>query len=70
MDYYNNENNEGHIFIKIINTGIDEDKPPIVIKKGDGIAQGLIIQYFTTKDDISTEIRNGGFGSTDQNGGK
>lgn len=31
---------------------------------GNGIAQGIIYQYFKTNDDDATAIRNGGFGST------
>ena len=40
-DYYNNNDNEGHIFIKIQN---DCDKE-YVVKKGDGIIQGLFMKY-------------------------
>ncbi|MBR1385753.1 MAG: deoxyuridine 5'-triphosphate nucleotidohydrolase [Bacilli bacterium] len=40
-DYYNNNDNEGHIFIKIQNEGDKE----YVVKKGDGIIQGLFMKY-------------------------
>lgn len=53
--------NEGHIMLKII---ADTD---FSIKKGDRIAQGVILPYLLADDDISTTaIRQGGFGSTDK----
>ena len=57
-DYYNNENNEGHIMAKII---ADKD---FVIEKGDRFMQGVIVPYIITDDDCTIENRNGGFGST------
>lgn len=60
-DYFNSDN-EGHIFIKITNN-TNEDKV-IEVKKGQGFAQGLFMQYFLTDDDDASAIRNGGFGST------
>ena len=60
-DYYNNSNNEGHMWIRIQNEG-DKD---YIVKKGDGMIQGIFMKYLKTDDDIeSDEIRNGGFGST------
>ena len=59
---YCNSDNEGHIFIKITNDG--REGKSITINKGDGIAQGIITQFFKTDDDNSEGIRNGGFGST------
>ena len=60
-DYYDSDN-EGHIMIKLTN---DSKYDSIVnIKKGDGIAQGIFSEYGITVDDNTTEIRNGGFGST------
>ena len=46
-DYYNNEVNEGHIWIALQNEG-DKD---YVVKKGDGIAQGIFSQFLLTDDD-------------------
>ena len=60
-DYFYSDN-EGHIFIKITNN-TNEDKV-IEVKKGQGFAQGLFMQYFLTDDDDASAIRNGGFGST------
>ena len=60
-DYFYSDN-EGHIFIKITNN-TNEDKV-IEVKKGQGFAQGLFMQYFLTDDDDASAIRNGGFGTT------
>jgi dUTP pyrophosphatase len=63
-DYYNNENNEGHIMVKLINHG----KEDLVINAGDYICQGIFRDYYTTCNDTPrSEIRTGGIGSTDTN---
>ena len=60
-DYYFSDN-EGHIMIKITN---DSNKGKTVeVKKGDGFAQGIFVEYGITFDDDVSEERNGGFGST------
>ncbi len=59
-DYYNNPDNEGHIFIKIQNEG----EKDIVINKGDRFAQGIFSKYLLVDDDSSDSERAGGFGST------
>ena len=55
--------NYGHIMIKLVNDGDKE----FTIMKGDAFAQAICMNYFVTEDDGFTkkEIRNGGFGSTD-----
>ena len=60
-DYYYSDN-EGHIFAKITNDS-NEGKT-VTINKGEGFMQGIFIEYGITIDDDTTEIRNGGFGST------
>ncbi len=60
-DYYNSDN-EGHIFIKITNDS-NEGKT-LSLKKGDGFAQGIFVEYGITFDDGADGVRNGGFGST------
>lgn len=62
-DYYSNEKNDGHIFVKLYNDS--PDCKTMEVRKGDAICQGLIIQYFTVEDDDTTADRVGGFGSTD-----
>lgn len=61
-DYYNNEDNEGHIFFQIINLS----PVPIILKKGDAIGQGIIKEYHKVEGDIAKGVRKGGFGSTDE----
>lgn len=63
-DYYNNRDNEGHIFLQFINLS----SLPIQIKRGDIIGQGIIKSYYTTEDDVVENERLGGFGSTSNNG--
>ena len=59
-DYYNNPDNEGHIYFQVINLSPFNIK----IMKGEIIGQGRISKYDnTTLDDTST-TRGGGFGST------
>lgn len=59
-DYYDNKDNEGHIFFQVVNFSPFN----IRIKKGDIIGQGVISTYDKTIDDISSDDRIGGFGST------
>ena len=43
----------------------DSNEGKIVdVKKGQGIAQGIFMQYGIVEDDDVSELRNGGFGST------
>lgn len=63
-DYYNNPDNEGEIFLQLVNLS----PYPILIQKGEKIGQGIIKSYFTTEDDATTAERTGGFGSTTVNG--
>ncbi|WP_312649531.1 deoxyuridine 5'-triphosphate nucleotidohydrolase [Aminipila sp.] len=60
-DYFGAEN-EGHIMIKITNDS-NEDKN-LVVEAGKGFAQGILVPFGITVDDESTEVRVGGFGST------
>lgn len=59
-DYYNNPDNEGHIYFQIVNLS----PYPIKLKRGDCIGQGIILPYATTEDDNASGVRAGGFGST------
>ena len=51
-DYYNNKDNEGHIFIKIQNEG----QKTVKFKAGEAIAQGIFLKYLITKSDMSLGI--------------
>lgn len=59
-DYYNNPDNEGHIFFQLVNLSPFY----IQLKKGDRIGQGIIHKYIITEDDAAEGVRAGGFGST------
>ena len=59
-DYYNNSDNEGHIYFQLINLSPFN----IILHKGDKIGQGIIHKYITTDDDSAKGTRKGGFGST------
>lgn len=61
-DYYNNQDNEGHILVAVYN----HSDIPVEIQKGMRIAQGIFSKYLLTDDDCSINERNGGFGSTGQ----
>ena len=61
-DYYNNKDNEGHIFVCLQNEG-DKD---FVIKKGDRFVQGIFMPFLITDDDSTTSRRIGGIGSTNK----
>ena len=60
-DYYNNEDNEGHFSIKLINHG----EKDFEVKVGDRIAQGVFMKYLCVDDEEKTDKkRKGGFGAT------
>ena len=46
-DYYNNKDNEGHIWIKIQNEGNEE----VYLKAGKAIVQAIFLKYLTTNND-------------------
>ena len=59
-DYFYSDN-EGHIYIKMINEG---DKV-VTVDQGQAFCQGIFTNYFVTFDDDAKQTRNGGFGSSD-----
>lgn len=61
---YVNSDNEGHIFVKLINDSAIAKE--ITIKKGDGFCQGIFLPFGITVDDNVQGVRNGGFGSTNR----
>lgn len=62
-DYFNNPDNEGHLWIGLQNHG-DKD---YVVKIGDRIGQGIFINFLTVDEEKKIiEKRIGGFGSTDK----
>ena len=62
-DFYNNEKNEGHCWIKIRNEGLT----PLYAKRGDAIAQAIIVPFrLVDGDTLEGATRKGGFGSTSE----
>ncbi|MGT2666741.1 dUTP diphosphatase [Streptococcus rifensis] len=59
-DYYNNPNNEGHIFAQMKN--ITEE--PVTVEAGERIVQGVFMPFLVVDGDDATGERTGGFGST------
>ena len=60
-DYFN-ALNEGHIFIKLTNSG---DKS-LSVEAGEAFAQGVFLPFGLTEDDDASGERVGGFGSTNR----
>ena len=60
-DYYGAKN-EGHIMIKITND--TKENRTLTIPKGTGFAQGIFMSFGITVDDNTSNIREGGMGST------
>lgn len=60
-DYYNNVDNEGHIFVQCINLKGED----VTIHKGDTICQAIFQKFLIADDDCADGERVGGFGSTD-----
>ena len=64
-DFFNNEDNEGHFAVKLINHGTKDFQVNI----GDRIAQGIFIKFLTVDDeDKNISKRKGGIGSTNKEG--
>ena len=61
-DYYNNRDNEGHMWVCLQNHGDKE----YIINKGDAYAQGIFVKFLTTDDDNVKTLRTGGIGSTNK----
>lgn len=64
-DYYNNNNNEGHMFVKLQNHG----ETDFIVKQNERYIQGVFANFLTVSNEekINTK-RVGGFGSTNQGG--
>lgn len=59
-DYYNNPDNEGHIYFQVINL-LPCD---IYMPAGTKFGQGIVLPYYITENDTADKMREGGFGST------
>ncbi|WP_367295309.1 dUTP diphosphatase [Levilactobacillus yonginensis] len=63
-DYYNNDKNEGEIFVQLVNVGLTD----LTIEKGQRIAQGIFMPFLLADgEQIPRQQRTGGFGSSDKN---
>ena len=60
-DYYNNSDNEGHMWVALQNEGNKDYE----IKKGTAYCQGIFVKYLTCGDEVDTE-REAGIGSTNK----
>ena len=60
---YSQSDNEGHIFVRMTNEG----EKTISLKQGDAFVQGILLGYYTFDDAGTETVRNGGFGSTNNN---
>ena len=61
-DYFDNPDNEGHMWISLQNHGNKD----FCVKKGEAFCQGIFMKYLVTDDDVSTGVRVSGFGSTNK----
>lgn len=63
-DYYNNEANEGHIYVQLLNFGLFDK----TIQKGERIAQGIFLPFLKADQErdepMEYQERTGGFGSS------
>lgn len=59
-DYYNNIDNEGHIYIALQNEG----EKDFIVEKNSAFAQGIFSKFLITTDDEAHNKRTGGIGST------
>jgi dUTP pyrophosphatase len=59
-DYYNNPNNEGHIFAQMRNI----TDQVVTVEKGERVVQGVFAPYLIVDGDQAEGERTGGFGST------
>lgn len=59
---YSNSDNEGHIFMKLTNDS--RSGKTIKVNFNDAVAQGIFTDFYMTDDDMVSDVRNGGFGST------
>lgn len=64
-DYYNAKN-EGHIQCKMHFENFSPENKNLKILQGEAYMQGIFINYLKTIDDNSTEVRNGGIGSSNK----
>ena len=62
-DFYNNEDNGGHIIIALYNYG----EEPVTLESFERVAQGVFQKYGVVDNDNADQTRTGGIGSTGTN---
>ena len=62
-DYFYSDN-EGHIFVKLTNDS--KEGKTLQIEANEALVQGIFLPFGICEDDEVSEIRNGGFGSTNK----
>lgn len=62
-DYYNNETNEGHIWVALKNEGNEV----FTVKKGEAFCQGIFVNYLTCGESVE-EKRTGWTGKPEERG--
>lgn len=50
-DFYNNEENEGHMWVALQNQG----QKDFIVKKGDAFCQGVFVKYLTCGEEVKNE---------------
>lgn len=63
-DYYNNPDNEGHMWFSLQNHGSVD----FIVKKGSAFGQGVFTKFLITDDDEVSDVRISGIGSTNKEG--
>lgn len=64
-DYYFADN-EGHIFVKLVNESVLGWRKEFKVNQGDAMCQGIFLPFGITENDEAEGQRTGGFGSTDK----
>lgn len=59
-DYYDNSSNEGQVALLLLNVA----NLPITLKEGTVLGTGTVHRFYTVSEDVATDVREGGFGST------
>ncbi len=61
-DFYNNEKNDGHMFVSLQNHGDKE----YVVKKGEAYCQGIFMKYLTVDDEEQNDRERTGWSALDK----
>lgn len=62
-DYYHSDN-QGHMFVKLTNDS--NQGKTVQLLQGEAMVQGIFLPFGIVEDDDVSDLRNGGFGSTNK----